>query len=324
MDSSKYLPDNDIDVLLAHQIDDANQNKNRFEEIENELIQSLMHFKYSELKQIQSLSSESLEMWNSIIQKTQVSNKSNVHSIPKVKRLTNIRIWATAASLLLAAFIGIFWFVNSKPSLIAESGSVIKNITLADGTLVTLRPQTKLYELSYSSSERTYELVGEGFFNVKKDPNRPFTIQTNTGSITVLGTRFNVSTWGNYAQVYLEEGSVELKTEAEHSVILEPGQVAKITNTTITDISFSNGDKFKDWISNLLTLDSTPLYKVIEEIEHHFDIKISISNIKNTSELITGSVALETVNQTLTDIGIILGGSFTKTAPNSYTFIPLN
>ena len=57
---------------------------------------------------------------------------------------------------------------------------------------------------------------------------------------------------------------------------------------------------------------------------HHFKATIDISGMQNTSELISGTIALDELSTTLNDLGVILGGTFREVNSNSFTFIPLN
>lgn len=101
----------------------------------------------------------------------------------------------------------------TQPALIAQSDSTIETIILADGSEVSLRPHSSLYEIAFSNSERSYKLDGEGFFSVAKDTDRPFSVNTSSRTITVLGTEFDVSTWGNTTKFLNKAFILESKSE---------------------------------------------------------------------------------------------------------------
>ena len=323
METKDLLPENDQDLLLAKQLDSALLSGEGFLSIQDPLIRSLLAYQNKEHVQIDSLASESSEMWDKVFSKTKPQKKARTISLPT--RKTNTWAWATAATVLLAAFLGIFWFTNlNNPVLVAQSGTAIETVKLADGSQVSLRPNSSLYQIEFSNSKRTYELEGEAFFNVTKDTNRPFSVASDNGVVTVLGTQFNLSTWGNETKVFLEEGSVRLDDLNQNSVILKPGEKATISQNILSDASPADTEEFKDWLNNEIVLKSTPVSQVVNELEHHFKATIDISGMQNTSEPISGTIALNELSTTLNDLGIILGGTFREVNSNSFTFIPLN
>ncbi len=139
-----------------------------------------------------------------------------------------------------------------------------------------------------------------------------------------MGTKFNISTWSGFSTVYLEEGSIKVENIGGSTAILEPGESINLFDSTIGDSKVSDGTEFKDWIDNTLILKSTSITQVIAELEHHYKATIDISDIQNNSEPITGTIPLTNLEETLNDLGTILGGTFRKVNSNSFVFIPLN
>lgn len=323
MESQNLLPENDKDLLLAKQLDSALQSGEGFSSIQDPLINSLLAYQNKELVHIDTLTSESSEIWDKVFSETKPQNKARITSLPT--RKTNTWAWATAATALIAAFLGIFWFTNlDNPVLVAQSGNRIEMVTLADGSEISLRPHSSLYQIEFSDTERSYELEGEAFFVVAKDAARPFSVASDNGIVTVLGTQFNVSTWGYETTIFLEEGSVRINDFNQNSLILKPGEQATISGNLLSPPSEADIEEFKDWLNNEIILKSTPVSKVINELEHHFKVIIDISGMQNPSEPISGTIALDELSTTLNDLGIILGGTFREVNSNSFTFIPLN
>ncbi len=321
MSANNQLPNNDTDLMLARQIGELLESRSNFKSLNNPFIDSINSFKMAELDELETTELDSDGLWDLITQQTKPIHVPVL--IPFYRR--NSWAWASAAAVMLIAFIGIFWMNTfSEPKLIAESMASKVEVTLTDGTLVTLRPYSKLYEIEYSDTKRAYQLMGEAFLHVAKDPTKPFTLDAGEGSITVLGTQFNVSTWGNSTSVFLEEGKIQFSNSKQYSVVLNPGESASLQNGKLEVIEISNPDVFKDWIESRLRLDQTPIQAAISEIEQHYHVEIDISAIANRGELVSGSIPLDGVDKTLNDLGVILGGTFKSTNSNSYQYIPLS
>ena len=324
METKDLLPENDPDLLLAKLLGSSLSTGENISSVQDPLIQKIISYRDKEKKEIDSLKNSISEIWVNVDEETKPSKNATVTSLSS-DRTINVRIWATAATVLIAAFIGIFWFTNlSQPKLIAQSNTKIEVVMLADGSEISLRPNSSFFELSVTENKRAYKLDGEAFFIVSKDRDRPFSVEANNGIVTVLGTQFNVSTWGNETIVYLEEGSIRLDDQNRNSVILSPGDKALISESSIRTVSNEDGAQYKDWLDNSIVLKSTPVFEVIEELQHHFKIEIDISDLQNKSELITGSIPLTNLRSTLDDLGLILGGTFREVNPDSFVFIPLN
>ena len=142
-----------------------------------------------------------------------------------------------AASLLI--LIGLTWLVVNKFKSGQESiawnkvttGYERKKIVLSDGTGIWLGPQTSLvYPAKFQPKSRTVKLNGEAFFEVTKDPERPFKIQSGELTTTVLGTSFNIDAYAGEksASVTVLTGKVSVAstTASSNEVKLLPFQRA--------------------------------------------------------------------------------------------------
>ncbi|MEQ9310271.1 MAG: FecR domain-containing protein [Balneolaceae bacterium] len=319
MATEQNLPENDLDLLLAKSLGSSLDTNASFSKLNDSLIDQLVEYKNEELLDYDNQTPNSISIWDAIEARTQ--RKAII--TPLLKRPITYT-WAAAAVLLIAAFIGFYWIsLNPTPQLIAQSDATISTVILEDGTEVLLRPYSKLFEIAYTENKRSYSLEGEAFFEVKTDQNRPFSVQAGEGTITVLGTRFNVSNWGSTTQVFLEEGSIKFSTENDSSVILIPGQQAQINAGILTNPKEVDADQFKDWISNTIVFNGSNPEDVVAEIGQHFNIRIDVSQIDDQSTL-NGSLQLNSINQTLEDLGLVLGGTFRSISENEFTFISLN
>lgn len=120
----------------------------------------------------------------------------------------------TLRPLLLAAIVALVSIVipasqNFAPTLVTKPGEW-RTLALEDGTVITAGPRTVL-TYSYSHDRRSIRLTeGEALFTVKKDPRRPFVVQTPAGCAKALGTIFSVTHQLRSTSVTTQEGVVAM------------------------------------------------------------------------------------------------------------------
>ncbi|MGD8427924.1 MAG: FecR domain-containing protein, partial [Balneolaceae bacterium] len=290
--------------------------------IEDPLIHQLLKYKEMTDQRSDSKAGNKEEVWGRIKQVTQPTMGSG--SVKRVINIPTVSKWAIAASILIAALVGMFYFTfHQETGLIAQSSSLNKVVQLDDGSKVTLRPHSKLLALRKNAQSERYRLIGEGYFEVVHKPERVFSVETENGIVSVLGTRFILSTWGRKMQVYLEEGSVKVEaTKRDSTVFLRPGESTSIDeNGSISSVHSVNATEFTDWLNRKLIFDSKSAEFVAEELEQQFNISISLpDNISGM--MLTGSLSLEDLQASLDDLGLVMGGKFIKKGNRSYVFEP--
>ena len=244
MSSSTILPENDRDLLLAQKLGDSIDAGTDFSAIGDDLIDLLAAYKDQETAQIHSIQPNSDSIWAAISKQTQSKAQASIHVLTKPAAYIQ---WAAAAVLVIAAFIGLFYYTSgNQPTIVAHSGSEKISVILEDGTKVTLRPNSSLIKLTSAENDRSYSLEGEAFFDVVSDSDHPFSVDAGAGTITVLGTRFNASNWGSATQVYLEEGRVRFTGPDSQSVELSPGEDSSIQDGKLAPPEKVTEERFTD------------------------------------------------------------------------------
>ena len=317
------LPNNDPDLILAQQLPEY-IHKEAQPEISDPLFDVLVGYKKERLQSAEIDLAVSNNIWDAIeseLESTQKDSKTNILKLSSPKLA-----WAVAASVLIIAFASIFYFMaDYQPQLLANVNQQIQTTTLADGSTVTLRPHSKLYKVAINENSHIYKIEGEGFFEVQKNTNRTFAVEAGSGTVTVLGTSFNVSSWGNQTQVFLEEGSVEFSnTENTESVILEPGQSASINKQAeVRKVESSSADEFTDWMNKEIIFTNRTSEYIFQELEQQFNIEI-IAPDSILAISLSGGISLENQDQSLNDLGKVLGGSFKKSQAGTFIFVSNN
>lgn len=319
--TDKLLPNNDPDLQLARRIGASLENGRALQSSGNNLLESLLLYK-KERKQLESgtLDSDGSEMWDQIARETNFD--SNTHTVHRLESTRNTLIWAAAATLLIAAFLGIFYYRSLQPDMLASTDQQIQTLTLEDGSSVTLRPHSSLYLLPGNDRAQNYRLNGEAYFEVVNNPDRTFSVEAGNAIISVLGTKFDLSTWGSQTQVFLEEGSIrfENKTTSE-AVILSEGESAETREGNAISTATSDISEFTDWMNKeLIFRDKTARY-VFSELEQEFDFTISAPESVMQTRL-SGGLSLENPQQSLEDLSLVLGGTFSRESEKRYRFVP--
>ena len=107
---------------------------------------------------------------------------------------------------------------------------------MPDGTKVMLNTGSRLsYTSEFNKRTRDVFLSGEGYFEVAHDKVRPFNVNTSKCTVTVLGTKFDISAYEQDGEAFtaLVEGSILFKT-GEEETLVSPGELVTIGNKGLT------------------------------------------------------------------------------------------
>jgi len=212
-----------------------------------------------------------------------------------------IRLWtyiAVAASIVI--IFGLFLFPSSATFSTSYGEQIV--VALPDGSEMILNAKSKAsFDKKNWTTNRSIALQGEAYFKVKK--GKTFTVKTDNGSVTVLGTQFNINTQTNYFEAICYEGKVRVASHNDTSILTAGKAFRKIANTPKE--SWTLTATKPSWIDQVSSFKNVPVAIVIKELEEQYDITIQTTNIDQ--ELIyTGTfpntditVALKTVFNTL-------------------------
>lgn len=149
-------------------------------------------------------------------------------------------------------------------------------IILSDGTKVWLNAASKLrYAVGYQVGERTVDLEGEAYFEVKKDVSRPFKIKTKGQEIEVLGTHFNVNSYDEepFVKTTLLEGAVKISS-GKKVVLLKPGQESINRNGVLSVNNVTDVGEAISWKNGKFQFEDEDLESVIRKISRWYDIDV--------------------------------------------------
>lgn len=170
-------------------------------------------------------------------------------------------------------------------------------ITLADGTKVWLNAASSLrFPVQFVGGERRVELTGEGYFEVAKNPLRPFVVDVaGREEVLVLGTHFNINSYGDEESINttLLEGSVNIRSKASPvGKRLVPGQQHLLFSEGRYRIrSDVDTEKTIAWKNDKFDFgESMELKSVMRQIERWYNVEIEYEGDVSSIEL-SGSIS---------------------------------
>lgn len=198
-----------------------------------------------------------------------------------------LTLYGMLGVLLVAAIItGVSILPSNTRRSLTGNGQVT---LMEDGTKVLLTPTSTLtyQEGLVNAKSRDVWVQGEANFQVSHlTDEKPFIVHTNAFFIEVTGTKFTVNNTSELVSVLLQEGSVNLHFPTGEIVKMKPGDFFSLTEHVQNGATQEPASPTS--LERQIVFDNTPFYKVVEEIESRYDVKVNVLNEELSSKLITG------------------------------------
>ena len=140
---------------------------------------------------------------------------------------------------------------------------------------------TLTFPAHFGKKERKVAVIGEAFFDVAKDTDRPFIVSSQGVNMEVLGTVFNVYSYpeAGYMQTSLLEGKLKVYHENEESegILLSPNQQVTINEREMLVDTITHSAHFL-WTEGIYSFHNEPLSNILRKLELYFDIKIIVKD----------------------------------------------
>ncbi|MCR9264217.1 MAG: FecR domain-containing protein [Flavobacteriaceae bacterium] len=178
-------------------------------------------------------------------------------------------------------------------------------LTLSDGTLVRLNSGSSLkFPDRFEGNTREVELEGEAFFDVARNPDKPFVIKSDEVRTTVLGTSFNVNTYSHnqHIAVTVATGKVEVASR-DDKIFLGPNEQGVFNRNTKaiskeqTDIS-----AYLNWKEGILSFEDAALTEVTASLERWYGVTLMFENDSLGDCHLTATYTNETLGEVLESI----------------------
>ncbi len=224
--------------------------------------------------------------------------KAPLEKQPKVKRL--LPNWAIAVAASVVLLFGVFQFLKLENTVTTDFGAK-QTIVLNDGSSVTLNAKTRLTYAKSWNFNRDVFLEGEAFFKITKGDK--FEVNTRFGSVSVLGTEFNVIARDDFFEVICYEGKVRVQRNGQETV-LTPGIACRIVGNEDRK-QWKTTQKTATWQSGVSSFNSVPVKVVFEALQNEYKVSIDLGKI-DANRLFTGSFKHDNLETALASICVLL------------------
>lgn len=149
-------------------------------------------------------------------------------------------------------------------------------LTLADGSRVWLNAGSSLqFPTAFSGTERKVILLGEAYFEIAKNPGKPFMVSAASSTTRVLGTHFNVRSYPTESttKTTVLEGVVGFRAGAD-SVAVRPGQQASLRRNGKITLDSVNTQAATAWRKNLFWFQAESFESILDELARWYPIRV--------------------------------------------------
>jgi len=245
------------------------------------------------------------------------------------RRMLRIRMvrWSAAAAAIVLGTLGVYHYNRNQPRAQApvswkEVGAKYGTrsyLELPDGSKLWLNAGSKV---RYAAKGRELTLSGEGFFDVKHDPEHPFLIHAGSVVVKVLGTSLNVRAYpgDSVVETTLIEGKAEIDIPGR-AIALRPSEkvTAKADNRVvgkpqpnIERHSVTVDPTYKtiietSWVEDKLVFRKEPFREVAAKLERWYNIRFHFGNDKYLDEELTGYFKDQPIKNVMDALQLSLG-----------------
>lgn len=218
------------------------------------------------------------------------------------------KVWRIASGIAALFVLGflVFNLLGNQPSTFTAAATEKIEITLPDNSRVDLNAGSVIsFNEEKWDDARKLKLDGEALFTVAK--GEKFTVETEAGDVTVMGTIFNVTQRDGFFEVVCYEGRVLVEIPGQQAKELTAGEGIKLLEKQLS--AFETATAKPSWVNNKSVFKSTPYYMIIGEMERQYGINIDATAI-DKNVIFTGSFTHQDLETALKAVTIPLNLSY--------------
>ncbi len=213
----------------------------------------------------------------------------------KILRIKSLYKYAAIIMILIITGGGFYFskFINGSSlttKILADRGQVAA-VILPDSSKVWLNSGSTIeYSNSFGSQQRHLRINGQAYFEVKKNKNIPFIVESKEISVKVLGTRFTVEAYDDSekASVVLEEGSVEMSpsTHPKQKIYMKPGdKIVYDVESERAKRTIVKAERYSSWRNGILNFYNTPMKDVVRKLSNRYNYEFNVDKTLEDLEL---------------------------------------
>lgn len=212
--------------------------------------------------------------------------KAKAHVEPKVVLFQPWMKMAAAIIPLALAIGAIFLYTQNITTIqVTTAFGEYKEVLLPDSSFIRLYPNSSVEFPSQFGKTRNVNLSGQAFFDVKRNPDKPFKVQTSELGVEVLGTSFEVQAYDQWQQatVSVVTGKVKVYTEAQTLATLVPHH--KLTYQVKQKIfGVDNNNQFH-FDKTAIVFENTSLTTVLLTLQNFYPVTIKYAEVDKAINL---------------------------------------
>lgn len=250
----------------------------------------------------------------------QLNNSSRVTmSTDKLAANNRVYRWfAVAASTMLIAMLG--WFgqkpQDTDPVIVQQiyqtETAQVETYSLADGSAVTLGPDSKLLVFISHQARSLKLLSGEGYFDVVSDKARPFVVSSGQVNITVIGTEFNVRFNPSSIQVAVAEGQVAVELQDKHAKLQVGEVIIADNNKGLSQVTSIDPTLIDDWQQGQLIYQDAPLSHIVAQLNRYYAGQIIVVGEDVEQLRVSASFSTQDIPSVIQDLAAMLSLEYTQ------------
>lgn len=251
-----------------------------------------------------------------------IQPRMEVHPPRKVVAFRSLTVLLSSAAVILV-LLSLTFFARYYTTSVQIPAGQHRLAQLPDGSAIELNAESELsYHPWWWRFDRSLSFKGEGFFEVK--PGRKFTVKSERGTTSVLGTSFNIFARDNTYRVTCVTGRVKVTSPRNETVILHPQTKAEIDeNGLIRTINLSEPTTDISWKNYLFFFTAAPINEVLREIERQYGVKLKNNAVPLS--LYTGNFRKEeSVEEVLKVVCMPMGLDYRKISDLEYLIYQSN
>lgn len=270
-------------------------------------------------------------LWESLDSSDQLTHlesamqqKIFIEETSRRKKIRNIITHTLSAIFIVAIGLGSYigydtWQQQPSMHLLASTDiGDMRTQILEDGTRLVVNANSEV-EVTYTRGKRLVLLKrGEVSFDVTKNPDRPFVVDSGLARITVLGTRFAVNKFNSKVRISVDHGTVRVEPTqydvsdndsksryAEHVLTLRDNEVAEISILgTSQRVARPAADAF-GFEKGIIAFDQADLEEITETLSRYRQPLVTARQAPDKNIKVTAVVQTQHVERFLRQLPVI-------------------